>query len=134
MAWPLRHITGHDEHYEIIRDHGLLASIGCWWWMTRVEGGKETRMVCVVLPPGGNNGWFNPQRVYPGDQSWTESGSWAQGTVTVQPSINLPGQYHGYIQNGQITDDCEGRTYRAAGKCVEIVSPDGSVKRVGREE
>lgn len=31
--------------------------------------------------------------------------------ITVSPSINLAGAYHGWIQNGIISDDCEGRTY-----------------------
>jgi hypothetical protein len=31
--------------------------------------------------------------------------------ITVSPSINIKGLYHGWIQNGVILDDCEGRTY-----------------------
>jgi hypothetical protein len=31
--------------------------------------------------------------------------------ITMEPSINCVGSYHGYIRNGVITDDCEGRTY-----------------------
>jgi hypothetical protein len=33
--------------------------------------------------------------------------------ITVNPSINLVGGYHGWIQNGIISDDCEGRRYAA---------------------
>ena len=34
--------------------------------------------------------------------------------ITVHPSINCIGSYHGHIKNGRITDDCEGRTYKIA--------------------
>ena len=36
--------------------------------------------------------------------------------ITVAPSINSEGSYHGYIRNGTITDDVEGRTYKNIGK------------------
>lgn len=31
--------------------------------------------------------------------------------ITLSPSINIVGYYHGWIQNGVITDDCEGRKF-----------------------
>lgn len=31
--------------------------------------------------------------------------------ITMEPSINCVGSYHGYIRNGVITDDCEGRKF-----------------------
>lgn len=31
--------------------------------------------------------------------------------ITVNPSINIVGLYHGWIRDGVISDDCEGRTY-----------------------
>jgi hypothetical protein len=31
--------------------------------------------------------------------------------ITVTPSINIGGSYHGWLQNGVISDDCEGRTF-----------------------
>lgn len=31
--------------------------------------------------------------------------------ITLHPSVNCEGSWHGYIRNGEITDDCEGRTY-----------------------
>lgn len=34
--------------------------------------------------------------------------------ITVEPSINMVGIYHGYIRDGVITDDCEGRTFTVA--------------------
>lgn len=42
-------------------------------------------------------------------------GGWAvKGTppnITVHPSINMNGRYHGFIKDGVITDDCEGRKF-----------------------
>ena len=34
-----------------------------------------------------------------------------QPDITLKPSINCVGSYHGHIRNGVITDDCEGRKY-----------------------
>lgn len=54
------------------------------------------------------------------DQSQVVNGEFAGGgwyvsgeapNITVSPSINFPGQYHGWLQNGLLTDDCEGRRY-----------------------
>lgn len=30
-------------------------------------------------------------------------------TLTVTPSVNILGVYHGFIRNGVVTDDCQGR-------------------------
>ena len=35
--------------------------------------------------------------------------------ITVSPSINIVGSYHGFVQNGVISEDCEGRTYDIGG-------------------
>lgn len=40
---------------------------------------------------------------------WTVTGEMT--ALTLSPSINITGIYHGYIQNGFITPDCEGRTF-----------------------
>lgn len=45
---------------------------------------------------------------------WTVSGT--PQLLTVSPSINCVGIYHGFIQNGVITDDCEGRKYDETGR------------------
>lgn len=44
---------------------------------------------------------------------WTVTGD--PPAVTVHPSINLKGRWHGWIRDGVITDDCEGRRYDADG-------------------
>jgi hypothetical protein len=40
---------------------------------------------------------------------WQVSG--APPAITVQPSINIVGSYHGWLQNGVVSEDCEGRVY-----------------------
>jgi len=45
----------------------------------------------------------------PGDHGWEVSGHPAQ--LTVKPSINIKNGYHGFITDGVIWDDVEGRTF-----------------------
>lgn len=42
---------------------------------------------------------------------WKVTG--AAPKVTVYPSINFDGRYHGWLKNGVISDDCEGREFPA---------------------
>lgn len=83
---------------------------------------KKRPPLMVVLPSkhdsaGGD--MFLLDRVASGDKSregWeiTINGELVHGEkpdITVKPSINCDGSYHGFIRNGVITDDCEGRTY-----------------------
>ena len=44
-----------------------------------------------------------------GGPGWQVSGELPN--LTVSPSINLGGIYHGWIQSGVISDDCEGRKF-----------------------
>jgi hypothetical protein len=48
---------------------------------------------------------------------WTVTGQPPE--ITVHPSINLGGTYHGFLQNGVISDDCEGRVYNEEGYQVK---------------
>lgn len=54
---------------------------------------------------GGHRG-DNPER-----EGWTVTGSIDDGTLTVQPSVNIVGAYHGWIQNGAVSADVEGRSF-----------------------
>lgn len=38
--------------------------------------------------------------------------------ITVSPSINLGGLYHGWLRNGVISDDCEGRKFDEMGRSI----------------
>jgi hypothetical protein len=46
-----------------------------------------------------------------GDHGWTVTGEPWHGNLTVSPSINIVGSYHGHIKNNEITDDVEGRKF-----------------------
>jgi len=45
----------------------------------------------------------------PKNHGWTITGE--VPNLTASPSINAVGSYHGWLQNGVLTDDIEGRTY-----------------------
>jgi hypothetical protein len=44
-----------------------------------------------------------------GGEGWGCSGE--PPHITLTPSVNVVGSYHGWIQNGVISDDCEGRQF-----------------------
>jgi len=44
-----------------------------------------------------------------GAGGWTVTGE--APNITVNPSINIVGFYHGWLQNGVLSDDVEGRTF-----------------------
>lgn len=56
---------------------------------------------------------YDAERGYHGD-GWVVTGD--PPNVTVTPSINCVGSYHGWLTAGVLTDDCEGRTYPLAGR------------------
>lgn len=61
----------------------------------------------IALPGGGT---WSPWCVSTGDgPGWEVSGSPERLTAT--PSINAVGSYHGWLRDGVLSDDCEGRTF-----------------------
>lgn len=48
---------------------------------------------------------------------WDVSGT--APILTISPSINIVGYYHGWIRDGIITDDCEGRQFDARGARIK---------------
>lgn len=53
----------------------------------------------------------------PGPHGWTVTGT--PPKLTVQPSIDLSRTYHGWLRDGVLTDDCEGRHYDEGGNLLE---------------
>jgi hypothetical protein len=47
--------------------------------------------------------------MYQSSNGWTRTGD--PPNVSVTPSINCKGDYHGFLTNGVVSDDVEGRTY-----------------------
>jgi len=104
------------EEYIAKRNAGTLA-IGDAWFAPWYRGSvstwyeakwSEKREPIVVCMPG--NVYFCIDSECGADRSgWEVTGE--PPNLTVYPSINHYGIYHGWIRNGVITDDCEGRKY-----------------------
>lgn len=66
--------------------------------------------IMVELPEGG---YFCPDfKAHDKDRGWTVTGE--APNITVMPSVNRicsPRGYHGWIKDGVLTDDLEGRKY-----------------------
>lgn len=75
------------------------------------NGKRPPLWICL---PGGN--WWCvdtlPVPSLQGD-GWKVTG--AVPCITVSPSINFEGGYHGWIRDGVVTDDCEGRRFTPEG-------------------
>ncbi len=78
--------------------------------------------ICVVLP--GFAWWvvdsYSSRDTRGGPGGWTVTGDIQPGTptLTCSPSIDYGKRYHGYVQGGAITDDCEGRKFAADGSSL----------------
>ncbi len=124
MSWPIRY---HDERPE-------KPAIGDAWpapWLLESTWGEWLsddfkrqhaaggRLPLVVRLPGPTdfcvdfNTWstreVDGKRRLVFGPPWQVSGP--PERLTVAPSINCPGVYHGYIRDGVITDDCDGRRF-----------------------
>jgi hypothetical protein len=73
--------------------------------------------VDVALPSNDGWGWTQfcidmrtTSGGVPGPGGWKVTGE--VPLVTLSPSVNIVGVYHGWIQNGVISDDCEGRKFK----------------------
>lgn len=76
----------------------------------------KPRGIVVKLPGyGGQNGWHMQEEGSPGNH-WHVSG--AIPNVTATPSINCGKTYHGFVTNGVVTDDCEGRKFDDFGRAA----------------
>ena len=122
MAWKCfmveEHTVGND--FFIVPGHSEPVSfkdlpIGAMWF--------EEDELCVKLPD--RKPW-NIDRGRKINASYVEHGSkskpvpqWSRtGTpplITVTPSVNCVGRYHGWVRDGVITDDCEGRSNESFG-------------------
>jgi hypothetical protein len=60
---------------------------------------------------------FRPFSERDGGNPWTVTGD--APNLTIHPSINAVGEYHGYIVNGVLSDDVDGRKFDEAGKLIK---------------
>ena len=123
MSWPLRYHPARPTS----------AKVGdCWPEPHRVEDDAQSRVSIlsrkyferhaarraplVVMLPGGVEWCVDTLAINesgPHGEGWDVSGD--PPNITVNPSINFGGVYHGWIRDGVITDDCEGRRFDAEG-------------------
>ena len=94
MSWKCFIVTDEDNKWDVP---------GAMWWGVDGDG----KRIWMVALPGG--------AVFTSEHIATDGGRWAVSgeppNITVSPSINVEGIYHGFIRDGVITDDVEGRTF-----------------------
>lgn len=84
------------------------APIGAVWesdWLTSMGRGPDDRCLSVMTP-GGQWNIDLPSSSGPG---WTRSGEAPR--ITARPSIHVIGRYHGWLTDGVLSDDLDGRSY-----------------------
>ena len=115
MAWPCFMVEMHEHSANgwIFKHDGKLCTfydlpVGAMF----LDEGELT----VKLPSGSE--WnmdrgriINAQGHHQGNPlpQWTRTGE--PPNVTATPSINHQGCYHGWLRDGVLTDDCEGRKF-----------------------
>jgi hypothetical protein len=126
MSWPCRLLTA--EEYAAKRSAKAL-QIGDMWfadsedpiWKWELqhltayyeEHNKPRRPPLVVMLPSmypfcvDSCFWRNGK---PCKDGWKVTGD--PPNITVEPSINIVGDYHGWLRNGVISDDVEGRVFK----------------------
>lgn len=120
MSWPCRLLPERSENPQpgdmwlapwMLEGHTPENShfwLSAEYW--RDHAGRRPPVV-VALP---NGALFCPDAPYScvgdnGVNGWTVTGTAPR--ITVSPSINLIGRYHGWLRAGVLSDDCEGRTF-----------------------
>jgi hypothetical protein len=133
MPWPCRFIT--EQEHQQYKDRGESLPIGSMYYAVHMledaDIARYYRMhdlsreylrdwdgkrppIIVILP---NRMPFCVDSCYrdrttpnPDRAGWTVTGEPPQ--ITVSPSINVVGSYHGWLQNGILSEDVEGRTFQ----------------------
>ena len=131
MSWPIRLLDSIPAPVdtrvgdavlmrpEVPAFRGLLA-----YWGSRLSAEYEAerrtvRPPLLVFLPG--TGWWCIDAAYsahgrpvPDRASWSVTGDLPR--ITVSPSLNIPGAFHGWIRDGVISDDVEGRRFNDQGR------------------
>lgn len=119
--WKTRLVPEPQSHPE-----RMMRRIGDYWLAERLRSGPEAEHfkkhilspiylehdikyrppIMIVLPT--NFTFCLDQRWFPSDKGWTLSG--VMTAITANPSIWTP-NYHGYLMDGVLSADIEGRLY-----------------------
>lgn len=117
MSWPCRLIARPEKPSSVVGDMWYLDPASdehADMLLAPEHVGK--RPLIVVLPGPVHFAVYGPtwkdgQR---GPGGWKVVGD--APALTVTPSININGVWHGYLQDGYITADVEGRRFNEAGR------------------
>lgn len=126
MSWKLREVSfpftdGKGVHqrepgdcWRIPLDHEYEARDGETYgevWAHRLspefKASGRDHVLHIVLPGGGT--WSPDFKASSSESGWTVTGTFP--ALTASPSVNAEGSYHGWLRDGALTDDVEGRTY-----------------------
>lgn len=138
MVWPCRLIQYAKEHTGAtlqVGDMFLLTPPSDitwehdpdgWWWPEAYTKNlsdyyyqhNSGRPPILVFLPGRilfcvDSKCWKDRNYYGG---WQVSGT--PPNITVSPSIDIQGTYHGFLQNGVIQDDVNGRKYDSEGRLI----------------
>lgn len=118
MPWQCRLVYKHKDRLEVgdmwYVDYLIDAATGAAYCeegglsddYVRDHAGKRAPLA-VVLPNGDIFGIDT--HITGSRRGWTVTGE--APNITVSPSINFIGRYHGWLQNGVLSEDVEGRTF-----------------------
>ena len=105
------------------------SALGKAYWSLPERPDKPRRPPIIIRLPDGcewcpdRMGW-NQAQGFHGD-GWQVDLSCGPDMLTITPSINVVGCYHGWVRAGYVTDDCEGRTFPKAPTRVPATPPPG---------
>ncbi len=115
MPWPIRVLDKKPAWDDCVVGDAWWLSPDDETWPTHVGANHAhlKQVLWVALPHA--NGTYPfcvhapATREGPNGTGWKVTGDAPK--ITVEPSINVVGSYHGWIRDGVITDDCEGRKF-----------------------
>jgi hypothetical protein len=111
VSWPLRK-REPAAHYTDLAP-------GDWWTQPANEivnispefmATGRTETIWIRLP-GACGIWSPDINATGGGTGWALCLADDGSPLTASPSVNANNCYHGWLQNGALTDDCEGRTF-----------------------
>lgn len=133
MTWTIRLLSDLPEpgtarigDAVLLRPESPRAAGVLGYWGSRLSAEYERerrfrRPPLLVFLPG--VGWWCVDSAYsangqpvPSRESWAVTGE--PPRITLSPSVDLPGLYHGWIRDGVISDDVEGRRFDDVGGLV----------------